>query len=374
MRRRLLLSILAIFVLTAASAAQPRIVKVRRGIRWVTGIDEARITAKLTDAPIIVYMYLSNHAACLNFEEEILAHRTFRKLSGLFVMVRVEGRRRKDVAKEFQITRYPALVFLDSAGEKLHLRDSKMTPRRVLHYLARTFLVSMYRSGRRAHQAGEIRRAIRRFSILQVIGRGTPPAEWAVRELKRIQTEGIKKLSQAKIALDAKDYPKTMTLLDELTYHYRATQAGLDAKKLMDKLAEDPNAVEALKEVRRRRDADRKLARARKLEGRKDIEGALIVYWDVVRDYPRTPAADAAGKRGDELVANDRPLALRAAKTRMKRDCRLWMEMARAFEQNRQKDKAIEYYQRIIAYYAGTSYARKARNAINKLLGVMPEE
>ena len=142
----------------------------------------------------------------------------------------------------------------------------------------------------------------------------------------------------------------------------------------MDKLAEDAQAVEALKEVRRRHHADRRLARARKLEGRKDIEGALIVYWDVVRDYPRTPAADAAGKRGDELVANDRVLALRAAKTRMKRDCKRWMEMAKAFQQNRQKDKAIEYYQRVITYYRGTSYARKARDAINKLLGVMPQE
>ncbi|KPL02832.1 MAG: hypothetical protein AMK75_02185 [Planctomycetes bacterium SM23_65] len=365
---------LLIFVLSAASVAQPRVVKVRSGIRWVPGIDQARITAELTDAPVIVYMYLSNHAACLNFEEEILAHRTFRKLSGLFVMVRVEGRRRKDVAKEFQITRYPALVFLDSAGEKLYLLDSEMTSRRVLHYLARTFLVSMYRSGRRAHEAGEIRRAIRRFRTLEVVGKGTPPAEWAGRELKRIQNEGVKKLSEAKIALDAKDYLKAMTILDELTYHYRATQGGLDAKKLMDKLAEDAEAVEALKEVRRRRDAERKLARARKLEGKKDVEGALIVYWDVVRDYPRTPAADAAGKRGDELVANDRALALRAAKTRMNRDCKLWMEMARAFEQNKQTNKAIEYYQRVITYYRGTSHARKAQAAIDSLLGVQPKE
>ena len=110
-----------------------------------------------------------------------------------------------------------------------------------------------------------------------------------------------------------------------------------------------------------------------KLEKRQDLEEALIIYWDVLRDYPDTPATERAAARATEL-AKDRQLALKAARTRMKRDCRLWMEMARAFEQNRKTDKALEYYQRVITYYRDTSYAGKAREAINNLLGVQPAE
>ena len=306
MRRGLLVSVLTVLALISTSAAQPRVVRRRTRIRWVAGIEEARITARITDAPIIVYACLSNHAACLNFEEEILAHRAFRKLSGLFVMVRVDGRRRKDVAKAFQITRYPALIFLDSAGETLYTLQSNLTVKRVMHYVARTFLVSIFNSGRRAREAGDVRRAIRRFKTLAAVGRGTPPAQWAQRELKRIDADGIKKFSQARIALDAGDHLTAMTILDDLVYHWRATQAGLDARRLMDKLVDDAKALAALKEARRCRDADRKLVRARKLEEAGDVEGALIVYWDVVRDYDRTPAADAAGSRADELVDADR--------------------------------------------------------------------
>ncbi|HUW57315.1 MAG TPA: tetratricopeptide repeat protein [Planctomycetota bacterium] len=374
MGRRLWVGILTVLLTGGVSAAQPRVVRRPTGIRWVAGIEEARITARITDAPVIVYVCLSNHAACLNFEEEVLAHRTFRKLSGLFVMVRVDARRRKDVAQAFQITRYPTLLFLDSAGERLYTLDSQMTANRVVQYMVRTFLVSMFNSGRRAREAGEVRTAVRRFKTLIAIGQGTPPAQWAERELKRIDADGVKKLSQARIALDAKDYLTAMTLLDDLVYHWRATQTGIDARKLMDELAADVKAAEALTEARRRRDADRKLARARKLEEQGDVEGALIVYWDVVRDYAQTPAAEAAGKRADELVAADRPLALRAAKTRMTRDCTLWMEMALAFEQNKKKDSAIVYYQRVIAYYPGTSWAKKAQDATHRLLGVQPAE
>jgi len=370
-RHRLLSGILVLLVLCVPSFAQPRVVKLRKGIRWVRTVEEAVVAARLTNAPIVVYAYYSNHAACLNFEEELLADGGFRRLTSLFVMVRLDGVRHRNVAEKFGIKRYPSVLYLDSGGEKLYLLDSKMTPLRVRYYMARTFLVSMYNGGRRAHQAGDVRRAVRRFRTLMIIGQGSPPADWAKRELKRISTEGIKKLSQARIALDEKDTLKAMTLLDELVYEYRATQAGAEARKLMTELSKDPEVVKTLKEVERRRRAARKLARARKLEEQKDPEAALITYWDILRDAPNTPAADDASARAAEMAA-DRALALRAAKTRMKRDCTQWMEMAEAFARNKRNDKAIEYYTRITTEYAGTSYARKARAAVNDLLGVVP--
>jgi len=368
---RLLLVAALLLALNAESAAQPKVVRVEPHIGWVGTMEAAGITARLSDAPIIVYMYFANHAACQNFEDEVFVDKKFQELSALFVMVRVDAYTRKDVAEKFQVKRYPALVFLDSAGDKLYLLDSKLDARRVLSYMARAFLVSMYNSGRRAHDAGDVRTAVRRFETLLIVGEKTPPAAWARRELQRISAEGTKKLSQAKIALDGKDYLKAMTLLDELVYEYQGTDPGIEAKKLAEGLSKEPQAAEAMKEVTRRRDAQRKLARARKLEERKELEDALILYWDIARDFPDAPAAAEAARSANEL-ARDHPLAIKAARRRMQRDCTQWMEIASAFELNGRKDKAIEYYQRIIDNYAGTSYAKKAREAIANLLGVVP--
>lgn len=373
MTSRLLPAVLIVLALGADVPAQPKVVRLRKGIRWSRSIKEALVTAELTDAPIIVYAYLRGHAACLNFEEEVLADKRLRRLSALFVMVGVDGEKHGDVVRKFGIVRYPALLYLDSAGKPVKLLDSNLTRARVLSYMARTFFISMYNSGVAAREEGDIRTAVRRFKTLTIIGQGTPPAAWAKNQLRRIAAQGLKKLSQAQIALDAKDLLKAMTLLDELAYEYRATEAGLEATKLMEKLADDADARKALQEVTRRRLAARLLRRARKLEAQQDLEGALILYWDVVRDYPNTPAQARASERAAALAA-DRQLALKAAKTRMLRDCSNWMEMAQGFELNRNRDKAIEYYQRIITHYGGTSHARKAEAAINNLLGVRPAE
>jgi tetratricopeptide (TPR) repeat protein len=201
------------------------------------------------------------------------------------------------------------------------------------------------------------------FSALLIVGAGLPPAQWAERELRKIMGEGMKKLAEAKIAADDKDYLKAMTLLEELTREYPGTSIGSDAARLMKELVKEPEAAKALHEALRLRRAMRLLNRAKELEGRKSFEEALILYWDVSRDYSDTPAAAEAAGRAAALAA-DEELAKRAVKTRTERDCRLWMEMAKAFADNKKIDKAVEYYRKVITLYGDTPYAQKAREAI----------
>jgi len=359
--------------LAAPSSAQPkppaRIIVPR--FPWVASLDAAKTTAKAADVPVLVYLYFPNHAACQNFEESVFTDEKFQELSALFVMVRVDAGLHKDVAQAFGVQRCPSLVFLDSGGVKLYLLDSKMDAKRVLSYMGRSILVSMYNAGKRARGAGDLRTATLDYLMLLAVGEGTPPAAWARRDLRQISADGTKKLSQARIALDAMDYMKTMALLEDLAYGYQFLNPGKEAKTLMDSLASDPQAAAALKEVTRRQDADRLLRRAVKLEGEKKPVDALILYWDVTRDFPGTPpAADAADAAN--LLAKDDALALRAAKTRMERDAAQWTDIARSFELNGKHDKAVEFYQRIINTYPDTPYAQKARDAIAALLKPAP--
>ena len=343
MFHRFLFVAAVMIALAAPSSAQPkppaRIIVPR--FPWVASLDAAKTTAKAADVPVLVYLYFPNHAACQNFEESVFTDEKFQELSALFVMVRVDAGLHKDVAQAFGVQRCPSLVFLDSGGVKLYLLDSKMDAKRVLSYMGRSILVSMYNAGKRARGAGDLRTATLDYLMLLAVGEGTPPAAWARRDLRQISADGTKKLSQARIALDAMDYMKTMALLEDLAYGYQFLNPGKEAKTLMDSLASDPQAAAALKEVTRRQDADRLLRRA--------------------------DAADAAN-----LLAKDDALALRAAKTRMERDAAQWTDIARSFELNGKHDKAVEFYQRIINTYPDTPYAQKARDAIAALLKPAP--
>lgn len=373
MVRRLLLvmAVLIAFASPSSAEVKPPARKPVPRFPWVASLDAAKTTARAADVPVLVYFYFPNHAACQNFEEAVFPDEKFQELSALFVMVRVDAVAHKDVAQAFQVQRCPALVFLDSGGDKLYLLDSRMDTKRVLSYMGRSILVSIYDAGKRARAAGDIRTATLELLTLLAVGEGTPPAAWARRDLRQISAEGTKILSQAKIALDVKDYMKAMGLLDDLTYGYQFLKSGKEARTLMDSLASDPQAAAALKEVRRRRDADRLLRRAAKLEGEKKLEDALISYWDVTRDFPGTPAAQTAADAANRLAKDD-VLAQGAARTRMDRDCTQWTDLARSFELNGKRAEAVEFYQRIISTYPDTPYARKAREAVDVLLKTAP--
>ncbi|HUU43677.1 MAG TPA: tetratricopeptide repeat protein, partial [Planctomycetota bacterium] len=244
----------------------------------------------------------------------------------------------------------------------------------VVQHMVRTFLISMFNSGKRQKDAGHVRSAILKFKWVQALAPDTPPANWSDRELRRIQADGIRKLSQAAIAKDDKDYLKTMELLDELVYEYRGTNAGDQAARAMIKLLGEPETAEAYREVVRRQLADRKLRYARRLHAAQDLQNALIVYWDVSRDFPKTPAAETAAARAEELAAADAELVVKARTAREERDGKHWLEMARSFEMNRRTDKALEYLGRILKYYPDSSWAEKARAERDRLTAAKPEK
>ena len=339
---------------------------------WVPTFEDVLAASEKSDSPIIVYVYLTNNPACLALEDSLLRDSTFRKLSQLFLLARVEGTKRPDVVEKYQVKAYPTLLFLDSAGEKIAALDANLTPKRVLSQMGKSFLISMFNAGKRQAAAGHARAAIRRFRMVQIIGEGTPPAKWSEKEIDALLALGVKKFSQAQIALDAGDVVKCVTLLDELVYEWRGTPSGLDAQKLYDKLSEEPRGQEAIREMTRRQLGARLLALAKKQDGKQDLESALITYWDVSRDYPKTPAADEAAARAAE-IAKDADLAARAKEKRQKRDCENWIEMAQAFQQNRLTDKAVEYYRRVLDNYPGTPYALKVRAALD-VLGAAPKK
>jgi tetratricopeptide (TPR) repeat protein len=372
-RRLLLLSVSLVFALRATAPAQEAPPASPRPIPWVLKFEDASERAKRADVPIFVYVYVTNHAACIKFEREVLTDRRLRSLASFFVMVKLEANvQAKEVAR-FEVRRYPTIVLLGSTGKTLKMLDSEMTPARVTNHMARNMLTSLYTSAKRAKDEGHVYRARRRFKTLSVIAKGTPPAAWAARELRKIDDEAGTMLAEAVAALKKEDYLTTMARLDVLIREYAGTPAYPDAATLMDELLTQPKAIAALQEVKHREASALmlKLARAHEAEGRPD--DALITYWDIVRDYAGTPAADDAAGRATEMI-EDRRLATRAAKTRMIRDTTQWRQMAVAYELNRRPDRALEYYQRIIEYYGETSYAKKAKKDVDRLLGLKPEE
>lgn len=359
-------------LLAAPAFAQRKVARPRRVVRWRKNYEDALSQARRTDRPVFVYAYLRDHPASVVFLKKLLADVRFQRLSRIFIMVRVDVRRRKDLMGKLDVQRYPSAVLLDSAGERIYKLERHRTPAEVVRYMVRTILIAMHNSGKRLKEAGRVRLAVIKFKWVLALAPGTPPAKWSAREMRRIAADGIKKLSQAAIAKDANDYVKTMSLLDELVYEYRSVGAGRQAVRAMLKLLKVPRAARAYKEVIRRQFAERKLRYARRLDKQQNMENALIVYWDVTRNYAKTPSAEVAAKRAAEIAAGRPELVTRASKKRQDRDCRLWMEMAKAFAINKRKDRALAYYNRILKYYADTPWAEKAKAERDRLLTAAP--
>jgi TolA-binding protein len=364
MRRSFLLGL----VLLSAAALAPRAESQEIfGLRWVKSLDAAKTLAAKADAPIFVYVYLTNNKACLALEKSVFTDLRLRLLVQFFVKVRLEATRDAAAVEALGVKRQPAIVLLDSAGEKIYVLEENLTAKSVLNMAGRAFLVSEYRSGLRARQSGNIRGAIIRFRLVVALGPGTPAEKWSRTQLQQIGVDGVKKLSQAKIALDEKDYAKAMPLLDDLAYHYVGTNVGKEARDLLVELKSNRDAAAALAEADRRRAADHALTLAQQTEKAGNLEAALIAYWDISRSYPSTPGEAAAKARADELAKNAE-LAAKATKTRMDRDVHLWTEMAENLVASKQKSKAVEYYKQILKYYPDTPAAKKAQDAIDGII------
>ncbi|MCX8037309.1 MAG: thioredoxin family protein [Candidatus Sumerlaeia bacterium] len=89
-------------------------------IEWAASLSEALKQAKRDNKPVMAYFFVTWQPWCKTFEEKTLGDSAVVALSRRFVCVRVDGKQFEETAKKYGVRGYPTVIFLNSAGEKVH--------------------------------------------------------------------------------------------------------------------------------------------------------------------------------------------------------------------------------------------------------------
>ena len=106
--------------------------------------------------------------------------------------------------------------------------------------------------------------------------------------------------------------------------------------------------------------------KADRLFEKKRYADAIRAYVKTAKEYKGTSYAEKARSKLWRIKA-DKKLMAQARRTEATRKCENWLGLAQSLSKSGKRDQAMEYYQRIIKEYPGSSYARRAREGITEL-------
>ncbi|MBF0489061.1 MAG: thioredoxin family protein [Candidatus Omnitrophica bacterium] len=95
-----------------------QVLKGINAISWEHDYEHALQTARREDKPLLVYFYATWCGQCHKFQSNTLTDWTVKSLAKKFVCVKLDAEFEKDLAKRFEVTGYPTVIFLNTA-EKL---------------------------------------------------------------------------------------------------------------------------------------------------------------------------------------------------------------------------------------------------------------
>jgi thioredoxin-like negative regulator of GroEL len=88
-------------------------------IRWYSNLEEASSAARETNKPMMLDFWADWCAACKVMEKEVYSDAQFTEAAQRFMPVRIDFDKRTELARKYNVTELPTLVFTDSYGGEL---------------------------------------------------------------------------------------------------------------------------------------------------------------------------------------------------------------------------------------------------------------
>jgi tetratricopeptide (TPR) repeat protein len=229
---------------------------------WWTDYNSARKEATEKGLPLMVVVGTDNCFYCRKLEAGPLKDAGISNLlAGGFVALKLDATRAPEIAKALKVQMYPTTV--------LAAPDGKI-PAFIEGYV----------------EADRLGEQLKRTST------AVATADWAARDF-----------NEASKALAASDYPRAVSLLRGVARDAGAQPVGVKAKQLLDEVE---------------RVAAGKIARAKQLEDRGQIQDAMDVLAEAVKQYAGTRAAADAATRLAGLA--EKPEEVQNRRLRIARD------------------------------------------------------
>jgi thiol-disulfide isomerase/thioredoxin len=245
---------------------------------------------------------------------------------------------------------------LDAAIETAY----RKTPPELMTKRLASDLADDLKNARSGYERGDFGRAWRLAQkVTQDAHKATDQYTAAVALSKELLAVAEKRMKQASENLSMKNYGEAVGLLSSVGEDFDGSEPAAKAVGLLADLKKNPEAREALKQAEAAARAKQKYDQAEEEKNRQHYASAHRTYSDLIAKYPDTRYASLAKGKIDTMMT-DEEIAKTVRDDLARRDCVSWMSMARNYARAGQKDKAKEYYQRIIEKYPDTTYAKTA--------------
>ena len=195
----------------------------------------------------------------------------------------------------------------------------------------------------------------------------------ATKLLEQIVEAAKKWLSDAREAIQAKDYDKACRILAEISVYLEGTpvagEAGNEIGRLMGDRELKPKMRKALDNAKGQALND--LA-AEHEAGKRYVE-AIKGYRETIDKFPDTEAA-AAAEKAIERISSDPKTKEAITKLRVEEEADRWLDLGDRFAKIKMYDKAREYYELIRDKHPEASAAAKIKDRLKDLPKELPEE
>jgi len=131
-------------------------------------------------------------------------------------------------------------------------------------------------------------------------------------------------------------------------------------------LKENPDARAALRKAEQHERARKRFERAEADLHKELYATAHRKFSEIAKKYGDTEYGILAKQKIDRMMA-DEAVARAIRQGQAKKMCVSWLSMARNYAKADKKDKARDYYNRILKDYPDTSYAKTAREELDRL-------
>jgi len=90
-------------------------------VKWETSFEDAMKRAKSEGKPIMIDFYTDWCTWCKEMDKTVYPNQQVINQSKNWVMVKIDGEKRADVAKAYGVTGFPTIVFAESSGKPIEI-------------------------------------------------------------------------------------------------------------------------------------------------------------------------------------------------------------------------------------------------------------
>jgi len=217
--------------------------------------------------------------------------------------------------------------------------------------------------------------AMKLLSRLDAVVRTDPDVAERLKKVEAsLQEIGEKLLAEVDPLLVKKEYKEAILHLREISQNLSGLPIAASAKKKLKELTSNPEVKAALADAEKsERQAERNakaadaLLVAQKLEADKKDQRAYLQYKQIARQYSGADAATLASDRVKAYETAHPDWVQKANESEVGSKAKAALSMAASYKEAGNVEKARAKYQSVIENFPGTSYAKTAKEELEKM-------